>query len=140
MSGDRRSWNRHQAVAASCGMDEVRAEPALHLVEAPSKCQQRRMHSGMGGIAPEQPCLDEITGGGGLGALCQVQHQRRLLRREADLCLAELDHPPCGVELEASEQIASGPAGASLYKACSQIGVDVRHRNVALDEVRASSK
>src|SRR6202165_4382550 len=98
------------------------------------------MHRGVGGITPEQSRLDQVTGRRRLGALRQVQHQCRLLWGETYLGVAELDHAPSGVELQASKSIAARAPGAPLDQACGEVRVDVGHRDIALDEVRARAK
>ena len=79
------------------------------------------MHSRVGGVAAEQPSFDEVTRGRRLGALRQVKHERRLLRGQPDLRLAELDHPPGRVEFEPSEPIVSRATCTSLDEAGGEI-------------------
>ena len=93
----------------------------------------------MRGVSTKQPSLNEVAGGGRLRSLGKVQDQRSLLRGESDLALAELHRAPRGVELESPELVAARPAGAAFDQAGGQVGVDVRHRDVALHEVRAGS-
>src|SRR4029077_18322548 len=56
---------------------------------------------------------------------------------QADLALAELYGAPRRVELEPAELVAPRAAGAALDQPRREVGVDVGHGDVALDEVRA---
>src|SRR4029077_12815710 len=95
------------------------------------------MYGRMRRVGAEQTGLDQVSGGCRFRALGKVQHQRGLLRGQADLALAELYGATCRVELEPAELVAPWPAGSALDQPGREVGVDVGHGDVALDEVRA---
>src|SRR6266851_725074 len=114
--------NRDEAVAAGRGVDERRAQAGLQLVEPSAEGQERGVDGGMGGVVAEEPRLDEVAGGRGLGALGEEQDERRLLLGQARLALAELHRPPRRVELEAAEAVAPRTARATLDQPRRQVG------------------
>src|SRR6266508_3983948 len=123
-----------QAVAASRGVDERRPEAGLELVEPAAQREQRRVDGRVRRVVAEQAGLDEVACGGRLGALGEKQDEGRLLLGEASLRLAQLDRAPGRVEDELAEAVGAGTPCAALDQPRSEVGVDVGHGHVALDE------
>ena len=94
----------------------------------------------MRGVRAEKSGLDQIARCRRLGPLRQVEDEGGLLRGEADGLLARAQRAPRRIELEAAKAIAARPSGAALDEPRREVGVDVRHRHVALDEVRAGAQ
>ena len=132
--------NGDQAVPAGRGTNEGRPQPWLELVEAAPQGEERGVHRRVGRVVAEEAGMDQVAGGRRFRALGEEQDQRGLLLGKADVTLAHLYGAAGGIELEAPEAIAPGPPGAPLDQARGEVGVDVRHRHVALDEVRAGAQ
>src|SRR4029077_4192145 len=126
-----------ETVTASRGVHERCAQAGLELVQTPAQGQKRGVHRGVGRVVTEEPGLNQVACGRGFRALGQEKHECRLLLRETDLALVHAHHALRRVELQAPEAVGARPPGATLDQARREIGVDVRHRHVALDEVGA---
>src|SRR5439155_20586624 len=117
-----------------------RSEARLELNEPPAQSQPRRVPSRVRRLGAKQPSLDEVPRRRRLGSLGEIKDECGLLRGEADHALAGSDEAACRIELDPPESVRSRPTCTSLDEASCKVGVDVRHRYVAFDEVGARAQ